>query len=151
MAAAAQHYHDSIISVLEKHASVKMRTIRSNIAKPWYSDVIHEARQLRRRCERKWLKTRLEIQRELYVRQQERVVRLINSAKRTTSEPPSPRQRQVTRTKSIRSSDQHNHPVSLPSHGSEQELADLLCAVLPLQGGYLFALLWMTSSSSCRL
>ena len=58
-----------------------MRTIRNNIAKPWYSDVIHEARQLRRRCEHKWLKSRLEIHRELYVRQQERVVWLINSAK----------------------------------------------------------------------
>ena len=95
------YYHDAIVSILEKHAPVKMSTIRSNIPKLWSSDVIHEARQPRRRCKRKWLKTRLEIHRELYVRQREQVVLLINSAKRDyTSEPPSPRERQVTRTTS---------------------------------------------------
>ena len=51
VAAAAQHYHDSIISVLEKYAPMKLRTIRSNTAKPWHSDVIHGARQLRRQRE----------------------------------------------------------------------------------------------------
>ena len=59
VAAAAQHYYDSIVSILEKYAPVKLCTIRGNTAKPRYSDVINGVPQLRRQCEHKWLKTHL--------------------------------------------------------------------------------------------
>ena len=80
-------------------------------------------RQLRQRCEREWLKTRLEIRKELYARQQERVVRIINSAKRDyfriaiVSATPSD-------TYKIINGLMTNATVrSLPSHDSEQDLA----------------------------
>ena len=124
VAAAAQHYHDTVVSVLEKYAPVKLRTTRSNTAKPWYSDVIHRARQLRRQCERKWLKTRLEIHRELYVRQQEQVVRLINSAKRDYFRTTIASARQSDAYRVINDLLTSATTRSLPSHDSEQELAD---------------------------
>ena len=124
MAAAVQHYHDSIASVLEKYAPVKLHNIRSNTAKPWYSDVIHRARQLRRQCERKSLKTCLEIHRELYVRQQEQVVRLINSAMRDYFRTIIASGTQSDAYRVINNLRTSTTTRSLPSHDSEQELAD---------------------------
>ena len=124
VAAAAQHYHDSIISVLEKYAPVKLCTIRSNTAKSRYSDVIHGAHQLRWQCECKWLKTRLEIHRELYVRQQEQVVRLINSAKQDYFRATIASAMQSNAYRVINNLLTSTTTQSLPSHDSEQELAD---------------------------
>ena len=124
VAVAAQHYQDSIISVLEKYAPVKLRTIRSYTAKPWYSDVIHGARQLRRQRERKWLKTGFEIHRELYVRQQEQVVLLINSAKRDCFRTTIASATQSDAYRIINDLLTSTTTRSLPCHDSEQELAD---------------------------
>ena len=124
VAAAAQNYHDSIVSVLEKYAPVELRTIRSNTAKPWYSDVIHGAHQLRRQCERKWLKTRLEIHRELYVRQQDQIVPLINSAERDYFRTTIASATQSNAYRVINELLTSTTTRSLPSHNSEQELAD---------------------------
>ena len=70
-AALASHYNNSVIAVLDNHAPLKIRTIKQRNSKPWYSDAIHVERQRRRQCERKWLKTQLEVHRQLYVQQQQ--------------------------------------------------------------------------------
>ena len=101
-----------------------LHTIRSNTAKPWYSDLIHGVCQLRQQCERKWLKTHLEIHRELYVRQQEQVVRLINSAKRGYVRTTIASATQYDVYRVINDLLTSTTTRSLSSHDSEQALAD---------------------------
>ena len=114
----------TVITVLDNHASLKIRTIKQRNSKPWYSDAIHVERQRRRQCERNWLKTRLEMHRQLYVQQQQqRVVRVINTAKKEyysdTLATAAPADAQKCLKDLLYSVEQR-----LPPHDSEQELAD---------------------------
>ena len=58
------------------------RTIRNSKLHPWYSDKIHSQRQLRRRLERKWHKTRTTSDWEAYITQYQLVVEAIELAKK---------------------------------------------------------------------
>jgi hypothetical protein len=78
---AALQYNSALLNVIEKHAPLTKRVIRTCHIKPWYSDEIHSERQDRRRKERKWQKTGLEVHRLIYIEQQENVVRIIQEAK----------------------------------------------------------------------
>ena len=48
---------------------------------PWYNQMIHEARRLRRRSENKWRKSRLEVDKQIFLEKKAEVDRLINQAK----------------------------------------------------------------------
>ena len=74
-------YNSSISSLIEKHAPVSVVRSKGDKPKPWYSDDIHSARQERRRRERRWLKSGLEVHRECYFIQWKTVVRMIDQAK----------------------------------------------------------------------
>eukprot|EP00914_Ancora_sagittata_P007694 GHVO01015045.1.p1 GENE.GHVO01015045.1~~GHVO01015045.1.p1 ORF type:complete len:491 (-),score=38.71 GHVO01015045.1:344-1816(-) len=63
------------------HAPLKTITVKGDGLKPWYSDDIHEARVIRRRYERLYNKSNLEIHRQMYVEQSHCVVRLIQRSK----------------------------------------------------------------------
>ena len=84
VAALVSHYNNSLIAFLDNHAPLKIRTIKQRNSKPCYSDANHVVRQRRSQCERKWLKTRLEVHSQLYVQQQQqqRAVRVIDAAKK---------------------------------------------------------------------
>ncbi len=49
--------------------------------KPWYNENIHLARRVKRRLERKWRKSKLDVDREAYVEQLSELKQLIDSAK----------------------------------------------------------------------
>jgi hypothetical protein len=68
---------------LNKHAPEITRKVTPHTSKPWYNTDIHEARRLRRRYERMWYKTRLEVHHQMYTSQGARVVELIKQAKVT--------------------------------------------------------------------
>ena len=53
----------------------------SSTYKPWYNETIHRERVQRRRLERKWLKTGLEVDKQIYQQQCVHVVDVINGAK----------------------------------------------------------------------
>ena len=74
-------YNSSLASILDKHASLKSRSITIQPSNPWYSPEIEEAKNLRKRLERKWRKTRLEVDRKLFKAQRQRVYTMINDAK----------------------------------------------------------------------
>ena len=76
---------DLIEMVLRKAADEHAPTIRSKKRSPrnnpWYTDHIHSERVTRRRFERKYVKSELEIDRQIYLEQCENVVDMIKHAK----------------------------------------------------------------------
>ncbi|XP_072046572.1 uncharacterized protein [Amphiura filiformis] len=77
----ADHYNRVIKTTLDKHAPEKRSTRSTRLHQPWYNNSIHEARRVRRKHERKWRKSRLEVDHQLYVVQREQVNSLICVAK----------------------------------------------------------------------
>lgn len=70
-----------LVGVADKHAPVITRQVKQFRTNPWYTGDIHKERQLRRRLERKWLHSGLEIDRQLHMQQCSAVVTVIKQAK----------------------------------------------------------------------
>ena len=76
-------YNDVLSSILDIHAPVKTKTITLRPAAPWYSEEINNLKKDRRRLERRWRRTKLPVDRQLFIDQCRAVNSLICSSKRT--------------------------------------------------------------------
>ena len=65
---------------MDKHALVNIRVITQRPKSPWFNDDITAAKREKCCSERKWLKSRLEVDRQLFVQQCENECELINQA-----------------------------------------------------------------------
>jgi hypothetical protein len=74
-------YSDIMRSLLDKHAPMKTIQIKGETKKPWYNNDIHSGRCARRRLERQWIKSGLEVHRQMLVQQGKIVVTMISKAK----------------------------------------------------------------------
>jgi hypothetical protein len=74
-------YESKTLSVLDEVCPLitKERIVKHRL--PWYNDNIHAARRVRRQLERKWRKSRLEEDHEVFVAQKDHVCKLINDSK----------------------------------------------------------------------
>jgi hypothetical protein len=81
LSALIDQYNTTLNSLLDKHAPLKQRTVTIRPSNPWYTDEISEAKKLRKRLERRWRKTKLVIDRDLFKDQRLTVSRLISDAK----------------------------------------------------------------------
>ena len=68
-------------NILDNHAPLKSRTITIRPSNPWYSPEIDEVKKLRKRLERKWGKTNLEVDRQIFTSQRQLVYSMIYEAK----------------------------------------------------------------------
>ena len=75
-------YDTTFSDVLDKHAPLIIKTITVRPCAPWFSDEIKTAKQLRRKRERVWRRTRLSSDKELFVKARNRTVHLIDQARR---------------------------------------------------------------------
>ncbi|XP_072020238.1 uncharacterized protein [Amphiura filiformis] len=71
----------SVSSVLDAHAPSQTRSRSLRPRFPWYNQEINDERCKRRRLERKWRKTRTDLDHVAYIEQSNRVNKLIQSAK----------------------------------------------------------------------
>ena len=62
-------YHKNLCETLNKHAPEKERTVVLRPHAPWYTESLRLAKQERRRRERKWIKSGLTVDKELYKEQ----------------------------------------------------------------------------------
>ena len=77
----AIHYDNELSSILDHLAPLRTRTIAFRPDAQWYNDEIRMAKQQRRHSERKWRKTGLTVDRDLYMADRTKVNDLIHSAK----------------------------------------------------------------------
>jgi hypothetical protein len=84
-------YQELTQNVTEQHAPMRTINLKGIDVKAWYDDEIHEARKERRRRERKYRKTELEVHKLYLAEQAEKVVQLVKAKKRhfytTTNSP----------------------------------------------------------------
>ncbi len=74
-------YNHVTTVTLDKHAPAKTITLKGSNKKLWYNDEIHAQRTVRRRLERKWKKSKLEIDKQIFLNQRALVVLMIDNAK----------------------------------------------------------------------
>ena len=60
-------YETTLSDVLDKHAPLIIKTITVRPCVPWFSDEIKTAKQLRRKRERVWRRTRLSSDKEIII------------------------------------------------------------------------------------
>ena len=65
----ADHYDSVLSNLLDVHAPMKTRTIVYRPNAPWFDEDLRESKRKKRRHERKWLKSGLEIDHQLYIQQ----------------------------------------------------------------------------------
>ena len=74
--------YDSVVKdVLDKHAPEVLKTVILRPHAPWYSDTLRAAKQVKRRRERKWIKSGLAVHHELYKEQCTIYRDLVNNSK----------------------------------------------------------------------
>ncbi|ELU09726.1 hypothetical protein CAPTEDRAFT_206918 [Capitella teleta] len=70
------------LDVTNAHAPFRQITLKGDGMKPWYSDAIHSAHVVRRKYERQFRKSPLEVHGQIYVDQCKEVVQLIQNTKK---------------------------------------------------------------------
>ncbi len=74
-------YNQCLSQLLDKHAPLITRDVPVKDRCPWYNDSIRDAKRLRRKAERKWLKSGLSIDEEILKNHRNKVNILINKAR----------------------------------------------------------------------
>ena len=59
-------YHSQLSDLLDKHAPIKERTPTLRPHAPWFSDELRALKREKWRCERRWVKSGLEVHKQLY-------------------------------------------------------------------------------------
>ena len=77
------HYNDGLRSLIDKHAPLRSKTILLRPNSPWYTEDLHDAKHLRRKLERKWKRTKLTIDHQIYRQQCTSVNKLLHQTRRT--------------------------------------------------------------------
>jgi hypothetical protein len=80
-AALLASYDRCLQELVDAHAPLCTRTITLHPSAPWYTNEIGDAKRKRRKLERKWYETRLEIYKQIYRQQCQVINRLIKRAK----------------------------------------------------------------------
>ncbi|XP_072039117.1 uncharacterized protein [Amphiura filiformis] len=68
-----QFYNKTCSQVLETHAPAKEKPCTVRIKPEWFNQTVQDARRLRRRSERRWRKTRTEVDRQAYIDSQRKL------------------------------------------------------------------------------
>ena len=74
-------YNTTLTSLLNDHAPIRKKVVTLRPANPWLTPEIQKEKVTRRRLERRWRRTRLTVDRELYTQQCAVVCKLIRGAK----------------------------------------------------------------------
>ena len=76
-----EQYDTTLGSLLDSHAPEISRTITARPQSPWFNEECQEAKRCLRRLERRWRKSRLEVNRQLFVKESEKYNKMLSEAK----------------------------------------------------------------------
>ena len=77
-------YSNHLCSVLDKHAPLCRCTVRTRNPTPWFSSIAEqfcELKRERRQAERRWLKSKLTVHKQIYDSIKQKVTNLVDNAK----------------------------------------------------------------------
>ena len=121
-----RQYNKILLDTLNKHAPVVQRYVVLRPNAPWYSDTLRTAKQVKRRRERKWLKTNLTVDKQYYQDQCEHYRDLLNKAKTAYHRSHIEKSDQRTLFRVIDKLSKPKAEQVLPSHDSPKDLANNL-------------------------
>ena len=78
----ARDYNNTISALVDRHAPLKSKRVRSRPSVPWYTAEINAAKKLRRKAERHWRRTGLHEDFAAFKAQRNRVTYLMNVARK---------------------------------------------------------------------
>ena len=81
LSSAIKQYDEVLAGLLDRHAPLKQKVLTVRPKAAWYKDEIAFAKRSRRKLERQWRNTRLEIHRQIYKEQCNVVSKLIHQAR----------------------------------------------------------------------
>lgn len=76
-----KQYEHVLRDLLDRHAPLKSKSITLRPHAPWYTVELRVAKQTKRRLERKWKKSQLEVDRQIYAHQCKTYTRMLEQAK----------------------------------------------------------------------
>ena len=77
-------YNNHLCSVLDKHAPLCRCTVRTRKPTPWFSNIaehFYELKRERRQADRRWLKSKLTVHKQIYDSIKQKVTNLVDKAK----------------------------------------------------------------------
>ena len=80
-ASTVAYYNDSLTAILDKHTPVKEQTVTTRPNTAWYTDDLRRAKQERKALERRWRKSGLEVDRQMYCAKRLQVNTMLRAAK----------------------------------------------------------------------
>ena len=78
---AVHNYNEVLQNIVDKHAPEKTRVVTIRPETPWYNSNLAEEKRLKRKYERKYNKSKLAVDRELYCHQRDKYNNLLNTTK----------------------------------------------------------------------
>ena len=108
-------YNSELLSLLDKHAPLMDRTISIRPHAQWFSDELRVLKKEKRRLERKWVKSRLEVHKQMYVEYSKRYYTAIQQAKTEyfNKRVSNSNQKQLFQFKILGSNENHKHAKKL--------------------------------------
>ena len=79
---AVKQYNETLKTIYDKHAPVKSKVITIRPQQLWYNEAIGQAKKERKKAERKWRKTKLSVDRQIFVEKRKIVNKLCDQAKK---------------------------------------------------------------------
>ena len=78
--ASIEEYESIMRDTLDMHAPLKCKVKQVRASNPWFNDEIRSARKVRRQLEHKWMRSRLEVDRQEFCKQRRIVNKLVDKA-----------------------------------------------------------------------
>ncbi|KAK6195692.1 hypothetical protein SNE40_001064 [Patella caerulea] len=78
-------YNKLIKNIIDVHAPKKTRRIVIKPENPWFCDTIRDARKVRRKAERTWVRTGLSVHKQIYITEIKSVAKLVESKKKRST------------------------------------------------------------------
>nr|XP_054766777.1 uncharacterized protein LOC129273930 [Lytechinus pictus] len=128
----AEQYNTILENIFDSHAPMKTRTVVLRPHSPWFKSSFHTEKRERRRLETLWRNSGLEIHRQMYTSQKQKVNRLIRQSKSTYyNDLFTENAKDQRRLFSIADKVLHRKSKSpLPQHQSKEQLSKEFCKVL---------------------
>ena len=120
----AVQFDTVLLDLLDSHALLVTKTVTVRSTAPWFTDELRQAKQEKRRAERKYMKSHLEVDKQIYKEHCKSYKKLLDEAKKDHHKSSILESSTRDLFWTVNTLSNPNSERSLPSHDSEEELAE---------------------------